>query len=266
MKNLFDVVRQCLLSTNVDQKLEQTRYMVAAFREASLDAATFGVPVPVEQPGRPTSPHLVPPARVPRRGVGTQQGRAIMLHAIAHIEFNAINLALDIVQRFADMPTDFYADWLKVADEEVCHFGLIRAHLQTLGHDYGDFEAHNGLWEMAEKTAGDILQRLALVPRVLEARGLDVTPGIIEKFRQAGDHEAVSILEIILRDEIGHVKIGTRWFRYCCEQRGLDPEQSFISLLKKHFPKGLQGVLNVTARRQAGFSDWELNHVQEVTA
>lgn len=161
------------------------------------------------------------------------------------------------------MPDAFYADWLQVADEEVYHFGLIRTHLQTFGHDYGDFDAHNGLWEMAEKTAGDVLERLAMVPRVLEARGLDVTPGIMAKFRQAGDDEAVSILEIILRDEIGHVEAGTRWFRHVCRQRGLGPERHFFGLLKTHFPAGLKGVLNVGARRQAGFTDYEMKHAQQ---
>jgi len=261
--NLFDAVRDCLLCADVEQKQRQTRATVAAFREGRMNMEPFGVPVDVRRPGRPLWPRLVPPARVPRRGVGTPEGRAIMLHAIAHIEFNAINLAMDIVQRFAGMPDAFYADWLQVADEEVYHFGLIRTHLQTFGHDYGDFDAHNGLWEMAEKTAGDVLERLALVPRVLEARGLDVTPGIMAKFHQAGDEEAVAILEIILRDEIGHVEAGTRWFRYVCEQRGLNAEQHFLNLLRMHFPEGLKGALNVGARRQAGFTEHEMKHAQQ---
>jgi len=266
MGNLFDAVRACLLCADVERKLTKTRETAAAFRAKRMSMAPFGVPLDVRRPGRPARPQLVPPARVPRRGVGTPEGRAVMLHAIAHIEFNAINLALDIVQRFAGMPEAFYADWLRVADEEVCHFGLVRAHLQMLGHDYGDFDAHNGLWEMAEKTSGDVLERLALVPRVLEARGLDVTPGIMAKFRQAGDDEAVSMLEIILNDEIGHVEAGTRWFRYVCRQRGLDPERHFLGLLRAHFPAGLRGVMNTGARRQAGFTEREMKHARQAAA
>jgi len=181
-----------------------------------------------------------------------------MLHAIAHIEFNAINLAWDAVQRFRNMPRAYYDDWVRVADEEAYHFGLIRDHLHEYGHDYGDFDAHNGLWEMAEKTAGDALERMALVPRVLEARGLDVTPGMITKLRQGGDARAVDILEIILSDEIGHVQIGTCWFRYLCGERGLEPESTFFYLLSRHFPKGLHGPFNEQARRKAGFSQGEM--------
>ncbi|MDQ7012013.1 MAG: ferritin-like domain-containing protein [Mariprofundaceae bacterium] len=266
MGNLFDAVRDCLLCADVEQKLTQTRATAVAFREGRMDMEPFGTPVDVRRPGRPLRPRLVPPARVPGRGTGTPEGRAIMLHAIAHIEFNAINLALDIVQRFSGMPDAFYADWLQVADEEVYHFVLVRTHLQTFGHDYGDFDAHNGLWEMAEKTADDVLERLALVPRVLEARGLDVTPGIMAKFRQAGDEEAVAILEVILRDEIGHVEAGTRWFRHVCRQRGLDAGHHFLGLLKAHFPAGLKGVLNVGARRQAGFTDHEMKRARQIMA
>lgn len=161
-----------------------------------------------------------------------------MMHAIAHIEFNAINLALDAVQRFEGMPEQFYADWLRIADEEAYHFELIRAHMRQLGADYGDHNAHSGLWEMCEKTAHDVLIRMALVPRVLEARGLDVTPGIQKKLTQVGDHNAVSLLDIILRDEIGHVEIGNRWFRHCCKARGLKTDETFFKLLDEYYPKG----------------------------
>jgi len=257
-KNLFDEVRKCLLVADVDEKLSLTRATAAAWLSGDLDLGDFGEPVPVAAPGRPERPELVRPNKVPRRGFGTDAGRAVMMHAIAHIEFNAVNLALDAVQQFADMPEAYYADWLRVADEEAYHFDLVRAHMRHLGADYGDFPAHNGLWEMAVKTADDVLARMALVPRVLEARGLDVTPGIQEKLRQAGDDKAVSILDVILRDEIGHVEIGSRWFRYLCEQRGLDPEPVFLGFLHQHFPKGLFGPFNLEARRQAGFSPDEM--------
>lgn len=218
----------------------------------------FGKPSPVEKPGRPEKPLLVRARHVPRRGFGTIEGRAIMMHAIAHIEFNAINLALDAIQRFEGMPEQFYTDWLKVADEEVYHFELIRAHMRYLGADYGDYDAHDSLWEMCTKTADDVLTRMALVPKVLEARGLDVTPGIQKKLAQVGDDNAVTLLDIILRDEIGHVEIGNRWFQYCCRERGLKPEPTFQQLLNKYYPKGLMGPFNLGARRQAGFSEYEM--------
>ncbi|MEJ2654165.1 MAG: ferritin-like domain-containing protein [Acidihalobacter sp.] len=154
---------------------------------------------------------------MPRRGLGTREGRAALVHAVAHIEFNAINLALDAVYRFRSLPRAYYDDWLRVADEEARHFMLLADRLTDFGMRYGDLPAHNGLWEMAVKTADDWLLRMALVPRVLEARGLDVTPGMIERLRQAGDMETVAALEVILREEVGHVAIGSRWFE---EARG----------------------------------------------
>jgi len=185
------------------------------------------------------------------------------MHAIAHIEFNAINLALDAIQRFPNMPEDYYTDWLRVASEEAYHFELVRAHLRHLGGEYGDYDAHDGLWEMCEKTAGDVLERMALVPRVLEARGLDVTPGIQEKLAQAGDHHAVSILDIIFRDEITHVEIGNRWFRWLCSDRHVDPISTFMGLLETYYPKGLSGPFNMDARQQAGFSASEMKILLE---
>jgi len=184
-----------------------------------------------------------------------------MMHAVAHIEFNAINLALDAVHRFRGMPREYYGDWLRVADEEGRHFLMVRAYLRQHNHDYGDFDAHNGLWEMAEETVADVLERMALVPRVLEARGLDVTPGIIEKLKQAEDVEAVDILEVIYTEEIAHVEIGTRWFLHICEERRLMPDPVFKRLLHKYFPNGLHGPFNLDARRQAGFSGEEMKYL-----
>ena len=258
MNNLFESVRDAFVTSDVDLKLQKTRATAAAFRHGSLLLGDFREPSPVESPGRPAKPLLVRAKHVPKRGFGTIEGRAIMMHAIAHIEFNAINLALDAVQRFDGMPEQFYSDWLKVADEEAYHFELIRSHMRHLGADYGDYDAHDGLWEMCTKTAHDVLTRMALVPRVLEARGLDVTPGIQKKLTQVGDDNAVSLLDIILRDEIGHVEIGNRWFQYCSKERGLKPEPTFHQLLDEYYPKGLMGPFNIGARRQAGFSDYEL--------
>ncbi len=215
-------------------------------------------------PGRPTRPELVPPQEVKFRSTHTSEGRIALLHSIAHIEFNAINLALDIMWRFAGMPEQFYRDWLRVAQEETYHFNLIRAHLQTLGADYGDLSAHNGLWDMAEKTRDDIVARLALVPRTLEARGLDVTPGIQERLRQAGDLQAVAILDIILRDEIGHVEIGNHWYKYVCDQQQLDPVQCYANLLITYGVSAPKGPFNLDARSQAGFSQAELDWLRSL--
>jgi len=213
-------------------------------------------------PGRPPRPHLVAPADVPQRSPFTSPGLAALLHAIAHIEFNAINLALDVVWRFAGMPASFYRDWLRVADEEATHFGLVRQELQALGHDYGDFDAHDGLWEMCVKTQHDVTARMALVPRTLEARGLDATPLIQARLRQVGTpaaRRAIGVLDIILRDEIGHVAVGNRWYAWLCEQQGLQPVLHYRYLTRLHRAPRLRPPFNETARRAAGFSQQELD-------
>lgn len=209
-------------------------------------------------PGRPTRPSLVEAKQVPTRTPFTIEGRAALLHSICHIEFNAINLALDAVWRFSGMPEDFYWDWLQVAREESLHFNLLRQHLNTLNHDYGDFDAHNGLWSMCERTQDDILARMALVPRTLEARGLDATPLIQEKLTRAGDARAVEILDIILRDEVGHVAIGNRWFHHLCTQRGLDGKTLYPQLVKQYEAPRLRPPFNEAARRAAGFTEDEI--------
>jgi uncharacterized ferritin-like protein (DUF455 family) len=214
---------------------------------------------PIDQPGQPEKPLLVSPHKVPRRRVDTLPGRAALIHALAHIEFNAINLALDAAHRFAGMPVAYYADWLRVADEEALHFDLLNTHLATLGHSYGDFPAHNGLWDMALKTAHDPLVRMALVPRVLEARGLDATPLIVGKLKAANDMRMVEILAIIERDEIGHVAIGSHWFGWLCAARGLEPEATFRQLLVEYDAPPLKPPFNLAARRAAGFSEPELD-------
>ncbi len=219
---------------------------------------------PAQIPGRPARPVLVPPRDVKQRSMATIEGRAALIHALAHIEFNAINLALDAIWRYAGMPEAFYADWLKVADEEALHFMLLSAHLQTLNCAYGDFNAHNSLWEMAEKTADDLLARMALVPRTLEARGLDATPGVRNKLAQVGDQRAAEILDLILRDEIGHVEIGNRWYRWLCERQGLDVMSTYRSLAQRYKAPALRGPFNLDARRQAGFSEGELAALQAV--
>ena len=209
-------------------------------------------------PGRPAVPELVPPLAVQRRSMRTVEGRAALLHALAHIEFNAINLALDALWRFPGMPGAYYADWLQVAAEEAHHFMLLAAHLRSQGYAYGDFSGHNSLWDMVEKTSDDVLARMALVPRTLEARGLDASPPVRAKLAQAGDMAAAAILDIILRDEIGHVAIGNRWFGYLCAERGLEPLATYADLAVRYKAPPLRGPFNMEARRAAGFTELEL--------
>ncbi len=226
-------------------------------RKPLVDAAPS---LAVTSPGRPVKPALLHPATMPRRRLGSSAGRAALIHAITHIEFNAINLALDAVCRFAHMPDDFYRDWINVAKEEATHFTLLSQHLQThYGHAYGDFPAHNGLWDMAEKTRDDVLVRMALVPRILEARGLDVTPGMRERLAHHGDHAAAAILDIILRDEVGHVAVGNRWYKGLCEQRGLEPASTFVLLMEQYGAPKIHPPLNRAARLAGGFSAAELD-------
>jgi uncharacterized ferritin-like protein (DUF455 family) len=216
-------------------------------------------------PGRPARPELIHPAKVPRRSPATAEGRAALIHAIAHIEFNAINLALDAIWRFDGMPHDYYRDWLLVAAEEALHFTLLREHLRTLGHDYGDFDAHDGLWTMVERTKDDVLARMALVPRTLEARGLDATPPMQARLAQAGDHRAVAILAIILRDEVGHVRIGNKWYRHVCDERDIDPVTTYAELSSRYKAPRPRGPFNLDARRAAGFTEQELEELPNLT-
>jgi uncharacterized ferritin-like protein (DUF455 family) len=209
-------------------------------------------------PGRPPRPELVTPLAVKHRSMRTAEGRAALIHALAHIEFNAINLALDAVWRFPGMPRAYYADWLKVAAEEAFHFSLLSKHLQSQGFQYGDFPAHNSLWDMAEKTRDDILARIALVPRTMEARGLDASPPVRAKLAQAGDTAAAEILDVILRDEIGHVAIGNRWYGWLCAERGLEPVATYAALAARYKAPPPRGPFNLEARRAAGFSEAEL--------
>jgi len=225
--------------------------------EAWLDSHAALQP-DVSLPGRPPRPRLVPASALPRRTAFTNEGRAALLHAVAHIEFNAINLALDAAWRFAGMPDAYYRDWLRVATEEALHFTLLREHLQSLGHEYGDFDAHDGLWAMVERTACNVTARMALVPRTLEARGLDATPPMQARLAKAGDLRAVEILGIILRDEVGHVAVGNRWYRWLCVRDGLDPLAHYALLAAQCGAPRLRPPFNLQARRDAGFSAAEI--------
>jgi uncharacterized ferritin-like protein (DUF455 family) len=262
MTDLHAAAKRCLDAHDPAEKLRLTHATWDAVQSGALSADhTSPEPESIGNPGRPERPLLVPQRQVPHRGLGTPEGRAALVHAVAHIEFNAINLAWDAVYRFRGMPAEYYLDWASCANDEARHFAMLSARLAELDHRYGDFDAHNGLWEMAEKTAHRDTARMALVPRVLEARGLDVTPGMIERLRAVGDEGTIAILEVILREEIAHVAAGTRWFRWCCERDGLDPRETFLDLLRDYMGRNLRGPFNRAARLQAGFDESELDQL-----
>jgi uncharacterized ferritin-like protein (DUF455 family) len=239
-----------------------THETAAAIRSGRLSRGGGSDHRPASAPGRPPRPELVAPRNLAQRGLDRPEGRVALVHAVAHIEFNAINLAWDAVQRFGGMPQEFAQDWARVADDEARHFAMLRRRLRELDQDYGDFPAHDGLWSMAQATAGDVLARMALVPRVLEARGLDVTPGMIDRLRRAGDDRTADCLVVILREEVEHVAIGSRWFRWLCAERGLSPRETFFRLLQEHLRGGVRCPLNRPARLAAGFDDAELDRLE----
>lgn len=262
MTDLHAAAKRCLDATDPADKLRLTHATWQALQAGELRAdAASPPPEPIGPPGRPAKPVLVNARQVPQRGLGSEEGRAALVHAVAHIEFNAINLAWDAVYRYRGKPDAYYRDWASCAHDEARHFSLLSGRLEELGHAYGDFAAHDGLWAMAEKTAHDDTARMALVPRVLEARGLDVTPGMIERLRNLGDTRTVAILEVILREEVAHVAAGTRWYHHCCERDGIDPVETFFQLLRDYMGVSLRGPFNLPARREAGFVEAELDRL-----
>jgi len=265
MKSLYELAQQCIAEADPTEKVALTHAAAAQLRARTITLDENHPPQPFGAAGSPAKLQLVRAAHVAKRSPATPQGRAALIHAIAHIEFNAINLAWDAAYRFRGMPEQYYDDWVKVADEEAQHFTMLRTRLLSLGYDYGDFSGHGGLWDMAGRTANDVLERMALVPRVFEARGLDATPGIIARLRAAGDEETCAILDIILRDEVGHVAIGTCWFHFCCAQRNLEPEFTFQQLIKKYFTGKLRGPFHYAARKQAGFTDSEMQMLENLS-
>jgi uncharacterized ferritin-like protein (DUF455 family) len=260
---LFATCEAVHAATDPHEKQSMANALVDAWRANSIEIDADRAVMPITSPGFPTALQRVSPLAVPKRGTATPEGRAALVHAIAHIEYNAIHLALDACYRFRGLPTDFYGDWLTVAAEEAHHFSLLEAYLVRRGYRYGSFVAHDGLWEMAEQTAEDVLARMALVPRVMEARGLDVTPGISRRFALARDDEAVAILDIILRDEIGHVAVGNRWYEYLCHERHLDPATTSEMLERKHRAPRPSLPLNRAARLAAGFHEMELDRMEK---
>jgi uncharacterized ferritin-like protein (DUF455 family) len=240
--------------TDPNLKAQATLALDLSLPVGALDSLS----APSVGPGRSTCPLLVPHTQLKAKSMATPEGRAMLVHSIAHIELNAIDLALDVVWRFAGMPEAFYTDWVRIAQEEAKHFSLLRQHLVNLGFDYGDFPAHNTLWDMAERTKDDILARIGIVPRTMEARGLDASPGVKNKLVSVGDHRAGEILDIILEEEIGHVAAGNRWYRYLCEQRGLEPVRTYAELIAQYDAPKLRPPFNMAARRLAGFEEAEL--------
>lgn len=255
--SLRQAAQAALVCQHADQKVQMT---------LALDDTLPLCITEVLQPkvGRPAFPALVHPRDVPTRGVGDVVGRGMLLHALAHIEFNAINLALDLIVRFENQPYLFYWDWLTVAKEEALHHRLLCERLSSYGLKYGDYPGHDGLWQVAEKTKGSLLARLALVPRLLEARGLDVSPAIRDKLLAAGDVESADVLRVILNDEIGHVAIGNRWFNFLCEQDGLNPLATFEGCLVDYCAPTPRSPFNFSARELAGFSEDELAWLKQL--
>lgn len=258
---VFERTAECLAMSSPEEKCRAVSELWLAVQTGNFEFDPYTPVTPIGFAGHPDQPLLVAPSKVRRRRLGSVEGRAALVHAITHIEFNAINLALDAAYRFRDMPRQFYIDWISVAADEARHFQLLSTRLQSMGFSYGDFPAHNGLWEMAQRTADDCMKRMALVPRVLEARGLDVTPGMIERLTNVGDDETVRILEIILEEEVRHVEIGSHWFGICCDQRGVEPETTFLALLKEYFSGSLRGPFNIEARMRAGFTQREMDAI-----
>lgn len=261
MLELRETSLAILASADAQSKVSRLLSLFVDYQsqKITLDIARRFEAQELSLPGRPLKPELVLPKLVPKRRMDTPEGRAGLLHSLAHIEFNAMNLALDAIWRFPDMPKEYYEDWLKVAKEEAYHFSLVNEHLGSLGFTYGDFPAHNSLWEMVERTTDSVIARMALVPRTMEARGLDAVPAIRDRFLQIKETRAVEILETILNDEIGHVLIGNHWFNFLCSKESLSPISAYRDLATKYRAPILKGPFNIEARKQAGFTSEELN-------
>ncbi|MDR3498081.1 MAG: ferritin-like domain-containing protein [Parvibaculum sp.] len=253
--SLVEGARAVLDCPQAEGKARLAHEVAALWRKGTLPllAAECALPMP-DRPARPAEPRLLPPNEMPRRTFKGPRGRFALLHSLAHIELNAIDLAFDMAGRFAGeaLPRAFFDDWVSVGDDEARHFLLLQRRLAAMEGQYGDLPAHDGLWQAAEETRHDLLARLAVVPLVLEARGLDVTPGMIERLTGAGDMESAAMLGVIYRDEQEHVAAGWRWFAHLCRERGLAPEETFHGLVRRHFRGLLKPPFNTAAREAAG--------------
>jgi len=271
MKNLYQQAKNCFLTNDPDEKMALSQDIAAAWDSGSLewqegDPLLSDPPLQLNQPGRLDKPLIVDVHKVKNRGFKSIQQRASLVHALVHIELTAVNLAWDTVYRYRHLPKEYYADWVQTGREEAHHYALLCNSLKDMGYEYGDFPVHNELWQMAVTTADDLMARMAIVHRVLEARALDVVPFSVEKFRTQGDRQTADSLVIIANDEIGHVNSGTRWFRYRCEQEQLDPDKMFFSLIKKYLRATPRGPFNREARMKAGFNLAEMQELERLDA
>ncbi len=262
VQNLYAHTKQAFITADPDQKIELTRQTVSRWNAGELEWLDGDEPELLNQPGRLDIPEIVAPSEVNSRKMGKEEGRAALIHALAHIELTAVNLALDSVYRYRGMPKAFYADWMQCAGEEANHFIALRGRLREMGYDYGSFKAHGELWNMAVDTADDMLERMGIVHRVFEARALDVIPKTMQRFDQLGDKKMVDILTMIANEEVGHVSSGSRWYHYQCEQRQLDADKTFIDLLWKYMKGPLKGPFNHDIRLKAGFSEREMKMIK----
>ncbi|MCW8880838.1 MAG: ferritin-like domain-containing protein [Sedimenticola sp.] len=266
MTTLYEEAKRCFLIADPDEKLDATLSVVADWDAGNLSLEGDDEPIAFAVPGRLDRPILVAPQQVSKRGFGSVAKRASLIHSLAHIELTAVNLAWDTIYRFRGMPRDYYADWVKCAGEESKHFFALRDQLRAMGFDYGDFTAHDELWGSAVETGHDLMDRMGIVHRVFEARALDVVPQTRAKFLELGDSKTASILTMIANEEIGHVSAGTRWFRYRCEQEGLEPDATFFQLLQQYLGNFPKGPFNRDARLQCGFSENELARLESEDA
>ena len=260
--NLFLLAENCLFNGGVDTVVAQTHFAKACLDRKQLSFISATPPKPIADTRFPDRPELMMPKHMPRRGTETQAGQAAFFHALTHIEFVAIYLAWDIIYRFRGLPEQFYIDWLVIADEEAMHFTMLRQHLRQFNKDYGDKPAHSGLWWHARETEHDILARLAIVPRCMEARGLDVTPAVMAKFSASGDEEAVAILRRIYEDELGHVERGSFWFKTLAEKAGLNAEEHYKTMLLDFYKGKPKGPFNREMRLKAGFTSAEIDWLE----
>ncbi len=256
IRSLRDGAAQAISAPDLDLKTLLAQETARRWNERRLSLRTPLDTMPPDRPGRPEKPELIAPQKVPRRALTSLRGRIALLHAIAHIELNAVDLALDIVARFAaePVPNSFFDGWMRVAHEEAKHFRMVRDRLRALGADYGDLPAHDGLWQAAHDTRNDLTARLAVVPLILEARGLDVTPALQTKMRETGDHESAAVLDVIYEDEKGHVAVGAKWFRFLCARQKKDPAAAFQALVRANFRGPLKAPFNDIARAEAGLT------------
>ncbi|MAZ16548.1 MAG: rhamnosyltransferase [Ahrensia sp.] len=256
MPSLRAAAIEALAASDLDAKVRATSEAARLWRGRTVSLREPGDPVLPDRPGRPERPELVAPRLLKKRSLNTVNGRIALIHALAHIELNAIDLALDIAARFAAMsiPPSFFDNWMQVASDEARHFTLLRNRLKALGADYGDLPAHDGLWQAATDTSGDLISRLAIVPLVLEARGLDVTPGLAAKLREFGDEDTAAILDVIYHDEKTHVAVGAKWFRFFCARAGVNAADRFRSLVQEHFHGHVRPPFNDAARAAAGLT------------